>query len=177
MVIPAFARVRPSARAPSANSSDAPKFDPQNTAMALIERIVTGLLSIRPGHCCRLAAPRDVVVSTFTTRVMRMCAATPQRKEGAKHRSQIGCKTTQSTLAGFDLPWLWPQLRQPVRRLFLEPKRTSDHAVRWCRGRLSDTGSGNPADAHARRKIVRPRIRRRRPDDRAACQPCFPWSH
>jgi len=42
------------------NSSDAPKFDPQNTAMALIERIVTGLLSIRPGHCCRLAAPRDV---------------------------------------------------------------------------------------------------------------------
>ena len=29
------------------NSSDAPKFDPQNTAMALIERIVIGSLSIR----------------------------------------------------------------------------------------------------------------------------------
>jgi len=145
--------------------------------MALIERIVTRLLSIRPRHCCRPAAPRDVVVSTFTTRVMRMCAATPQRKVRAKHRLQTGCKTTQSTLAGFDLPWLWPQLRQPVRSLFPEPRRTSDHAVRWCPKRLSDTESENPADAHARRKIVRPRIRRRRPDDRATCQPCLPWSH
>jgi hypothetical protein len=37
---------RPSARAPSAKSSVAPKFDPQNTAMDLMERVMIGRLPV-----------------------------------------------------------------------------------------------------------------------------------